>query len=343
MNAKKEALRRGLSSFLKELPEIVWIRPMEQGLRDRLDFVYESGRYGMYSHELDQILDLKTCSILSPLLSDLYEEFRKISLPIQKGSFRLRVSPEGDRGIWLDFANLDIKKLLEEKKELLLLLKLGFVEIGQKSKRLVLNQRNELKLADPIFHSWFRTYESRGQAFDLSCMVGSFTQPGHQLNKVLIEQIHSMFQGASFHSAAEFGAGIGNLTLPFLDYAKKIHVYDWDATAFEGLKETLRRYPFLVSKIEFHLGDFRHRGLSSIDEYDFFILNPARSGLGKFLMGAEQLPAKEIFYMSCYLESFVQDAQVVAQKGYELLDLRIFDQFPHTPHFEILSRWKKIR
>lgn len=337
---KTEALTRGLLALKCEVPGISYIRPLEQNFRDRLDFVYEKGSYGLYSHEKQTTLDLDVCPVLSPSLSSLYQEFRQISFPISKGSFRLRVSPHGARGIWLDFSNLDIKNLFEEKTSLQRLLQLGFVEIGQKSKRLIMNEAGNFKLAEPELQIWFKTY-SDTESFDLYSYVSSFTQPGHQLNHELILQIQDMFKKQKFIRAAEFGAGIGNLTLPFLEFAESIHAYDWDQQALDAIKKSLSDYPEFLSRIKFHWGDYRKKPLGQGEKIDLLVLNPARSGLGSFLQELKQIQPKEIFYMSCYLESFLVDVQKFLEEGYKLIDLRIFDQFPHTPHFEILSRWTR--
>lgn len=105
-------------------------------LRDRLDFSLEQGRLGLYHKNSQAIVDLKECVQLSEPLQQWLTEFRNIQWPFDKGSIRLRRGPQGQKGVWLDFANVDIKALLEEKNILHKLLQDSVVEIGQRRKSL---------------------------------------------------------------------------------------------------------------------------------------------------------------------------------------------------------------
>ena len=69
-------------------------------LRDRLDFTWSSGKLGLFAQDKSDIVDLEICLQLSPALQSWLTEFRKIKWPFQKASFRLRVGPQGQRGVW---------------------------------------------------------------------------------------------------------------------------------------------------------------------------------------------------------------------------------------------------
>jgi 23S rRNA (uracil1939-C5)-methyltransferase len=341
---KMRALQEGLATLFprttSEFPEIRYERPFEKGFRDRLDFIFENGRRGLYSVSTKKIYDLPSCPLLSPALAELYEDFRKVDFPIQKGSFRLRSGPQGQRGMWLDFSNKDIKFLLEEQLTLKKLLDLGFVEIGQKGKRLV-STESRLKLHAPVFQKWFN---SRFQKVPvpLYSLVSHFTQPGHAMNQVLLSLIEDMFQDKAFDLAVEFGSGIGNLTFTFLSFCKNIIALDWSGSALQALRETVAEYPTIKNRIQVREGNFIKQPLLFGEICpDLLILNPARSGVGQFLNHLPENNNKptHLFYMSCYLESFLKDALVIKQKKYTLKGALIFDQFPHSPHFEILSLW----
>ena len=103
--------------------QLEWLEVGPFHFRDRVDLTYDSGRYGFYDQQHRQIFQVEECPILSPALWELFQALTKISLPIQKGSIRLRVTPKAamevgawkqdpsENGIWLDFANDDIKLL----------------------------------------------------------------------------------------------------------------------------------------------------------------------------------------------------------------------------------------
>jgi 23S rRNA (uracil1939-C5)-methyltransferase len=72
------------------------------------------------------------------------------------------------------------------------------------------------------------------------------------------------------------------------------------------------------------------------------LADPPRSGLLRFpeiLDGIAERP-RHFVYVSCYPESFATDAARLAALGYRLRTLEIVDQFPQTPHAELVSRFE---
>ncbi len=309
-----------------------------EALRSRLDFVFLNGKLGLYQKNSKDIIDIESCLQLEPALQAFYREFRSIKWPIQKGSIRLRVGPDGKRGAWLDFSNEDIKKLLESEESLLLLQEMAFVEIGQKHKTLIRKPTTgTLGLGDPVFHQWFETWMG-DKNIPLFSTVASFTQPSHVANKVITQTISEWFNEIKPDHVLEFGAGIGNLTFPALT-AKNTHVTatDIDERALSGLEMSLR-HASLNSRVTIQRGDFRIKK-PDIQKIDVLLLNPARNGVGKFLEQLLPLKPKHIIYMSCFPESFFLDTQSL--KEYTPVKVQLMDQFPNTKHVEILSHWKR--
>src|SRR5207248_3100271 len=140
------------------------------------------GLYGMGSRE---VVDLQECPMMTEPLENWFKEFHKRAPPIKKGSVRLRVSPQGERGVWLDFANQDVKKLFDEKTYLQWLSENAFVEIGQRRKALVWRD-GQPKLVDPVLKPWFETYDANLQAIPLYGPVGGFSQTGFAANRELV-------------------------------------------------------------------------------------------------------------------------------------------------------------
>ncbi|MCB0393206.1 MAG: RNA methyltransferase, partial [Bdellovibrionales bacterium] len=128
--------------------------------RDRFDFTVKKvdgeRRAGLYQVETREIVDIKNCIQLSPPLQEWFQKFRSL-LPdwLELGSFRLRVSPSGRRGVWMDLPNLTVKTALEEKTWLRSISEVAVVEIGQRRKRL---NSEKMKLEDSRADHWFETY-----------------------------------------------------------------------------------------------------------------------------------------------------------------------------------------
>lgn len=312
--------------------------------RDRIDLTYQDQTWGMFSLQDKKIIPLSSCVLSVPALQKAHQEFVQIPLPekITKASCRLRVSPLSEKGVWLDMANLDIKYLLEESNYLSTLKDKNFlIEIGQKRKRAIRNE-NSWTLKDPQSHSWSLTY-SQGQEHPLAGSIGSFTQSGsaavHCISKIMEDFFQSIDLSANQKkSCAEFGAGLGTLTAMALPFFDEIDIYEWDDASINSLQTNLKNWSH-PCQLQFFHGDFRHQSLNK-KHYDTLLLNPARSGLGKFLNEMPVEKPRYIIYMSCFFESFLEDAGRLRDQDYQIKKAHLVDQFPFSPHFEFLSSWE---
>lgn len=346
---QKKRKIKDLQERLKVLNQDVsvdWASPGFFGLRDRLDFVWEEGRLGLYSVQEKKIIDLLECGQLSPALSAWYQDFRRFKWPVKKGSFRLRIGPQNPspRGVWLDFANEDIKKLLDEGSLLRELLTLSAVEIGQKRKR-PREVGSDLKLAGPDAFPWFET-QFRGRATSLFCHIASFTQPSFRGNQKMLETLGEWLKEIKPTRASEFGSGIGNFSVFLLGWAESLRIFESDALSVEAFRKTLQTHAWLEgteAKVEFNVGDYqRARSLDFVQD-ELLLVNPPRSGLRDFLetlKGCPQRPT-DLFYISCSPDSWTEDGHRLQELGYGLHKVSVVDQFPQTNHYEILSWWRK--
>ncbi len=317
-------------------PQIGFISCGENALRHRVDFTIQNGdtqQMGFYDEDRN-LLDIKTCLQLSPELQSFFTEFQKFQIPIKKGSVRLRVGPSGLKGAWLDFSNLDIKKLLEEKTILTAILEKNIhVEIGQKGKKLS-EVDGTLKLTDPEPRPWFQTYDHRLKAIPLLGLISDFTQPSWHSAKKMIEIVLSWIPNvSSVARAIEFGPGLGSFTLPLLAKGFSVSVYESNASAVEYLKMNADRNQ-LSKKLTIHLGDFQNKQIGSSENISFALVNPPRSGLKQFTQELIKTKAQKCIYISCFPESLVYDVKALISEGYVIKEVVIVDQFPQTSHFE---------
>ncbi len=308
----------------------------EWGLRHRFDFTFEMGpeqKLGFYGQDRN-LIDLDFCLQLSKDLQNIYEEFRSFKInsgatQITKGSIRLRVGPSGQKGCWLDFANIDIKNLLDDSVYLNQLLEAGFhVEIGQKSKTLR-RVNGQLGLHDPEPKIWFRTKE-----LDLKSYVRDFTQPSWLTANLMVDQVLSWIKDEEISSVIEFGPGIGQFTLPFLQRGHSVHAFENNLKAIEVLKLNAAEHG-LQEKLTIHAGDFQIKPFASADQrFDLVFVNPPRSGLKNFVNTVIETKSPYCIYVSCFPESMKADIQHLKMAGYRIVDAKVVDQFPQTHHYE---------
>ena len=72
------------------------------------------------------------------------------------------------------------------------------------------------------------------------------------------------------------------------------------------------------------------------------VLDPPRGGIApKSLKKIIALDAPRIVYVSCNPATQARDILTLREDGYELLDLKLVDQFPHTSHIEAVALFEK--
>lgn len=345
-------LRQTLNSHgISHKDQIEFISAGTSELRHRCDFTIqydeleEKHIFGFYDSS-KQLMQINRCLQLSPELQKVYAEFIEFKFyyqgtPLKKGSVRLRISPSGLKGCWLDFSNAEIKQFLDDKELLEQLLKAGFiVEIGQKSKKLI-RQNNLLKLADRESNPWFQTRGLDSQNFPLSCLIADFTQPSWiTAEKITSVVLNWMKQYKIAGSVLEFGSGIGQFSIPFLSKGEKLTCCEINESSAEQLVNNVKAHG-LSESFNLLIGDFHKKSIQMAKKYDLAFVNPARSGLKNFTDEIIKSNADYVIYVSCFPDSMAQDVSKLSSH-YILCDIKIIDQFPQTKHYEICSILKKL-
>jgi 23S rRNA (uracil1939-C5)-methyltransferase len=76
---------------------------------------------------------------------------------------------------------------------------------------------------------------------------------------------------------------------------------------------------------------------------DLIVVDPPRTGLdSKALDHLKFLQSKEILYISCNPETQANNIQTMSAMGHRLVCIQPVDQFPHTPHIEIIALLTRV-
>jgi 23S rRNA (uracil1939-C5)-methyltransferase len=365
-NCEVEILNCGYTQ-LRDRADIQWRAQTGWGFVEKLSDPIEKGEVSSYSNEDNkptstvssvfelkqtQIHSIKKCLLFSPELQKFYQWFSSLSLPVPIASARLRVSPIGEWGVWLDMSNLHVKELLEEKNYLQVLQSRAFVEIGQRRKKLSItlsgSEDFKFKLTDPEFRPWFQTYSNKLVPMPLYCSVGSFTQVGFGTNRLMVKSVLDYLAKAKSKEVIELGSGIGNFTLAVLSSGAQVLAIENDRLALDAFNLNLNlNYPHFLPKVNLQKVDFNqvnsafiHSQLKHPKEASLLV-DPPRSGLGRFLSYDfwQEKPFASIIYVSCSLDSWGKDARQLLNFGYQLKKITLVDQFPRTNHLETISYW----
>lgn len=325
-------------------PKFEFVELAKQGLRDRVDLslYLQNGKYvlGLYDLEKKHIVDIKHCPQMSTDLQICLNKFREKLPQVELGSVRLRVGPNAELGVWLDFPNKTIKELLEEKESLKALLQDFHIEMGQKRKTLI-EENGKLRLKETTTREWFQTYIGKNlEAINLNLSIGSFSQTGFQANRVLVYELLSLMQDLDIANALEVCCGIGNFTLPLATACKKLTAIENDSRAIHSLQLNLAKTSIKnVSTILANI--YSPKVLESLSQssFDLIVVDPPRSGLKEFLprLLESQLNLKYFLYISCFAPSFSQDLKCLEDFGFTIDRLKLVDQFPQSKHCEYIA------
>ncbi len=120
---------------------------------------------------------------------------------------------------------------------------------------------------------------------------------------------------------------------------KKISSVEIDNTAVNFAKQNRNKNK--INKIHFVAGKVE-RVINNYEHADIVVLNPPRSGVKKNILNKIiKINSGIIIYSSCEISTFIRDAKILTENGFELEYLTGFDMFPQTYHFETLGLFKK--
>jgi len=127
--------------------------------------------------------------------------------------------------------------------------------------------------------------------------------------------------------------GTGTIGQIVAGNAKKVVGIELIKEAVEAAKENAKLNG--LNNCEFLAGDVAEIIKTVKDKPDIIILDPPRSGVHpKALDYVIKFNAPEIIYVSCNPKTLVNDLEVLVERGYEVIQTKVKDMFPHTPHVE---------
>lgn len=95
-----------------------------------------------------------------------------------------------------------------------------------------------------------------------------------------------------------------------------------------------------LKHVEFKALDSTHFATANKDIPQLILVNPPRRGIGKELCDyLSHMQPEYILYSSCNAQTMAQDLQLLS--GYQVCKVQLFDLFPHTAHFEVLTLLKR--
>ena len=174
---------------------------------------------------------------------------------------------------------------------------------------------------------------------EITLPPGSFMQPTLAGEEALAALASARCKGAKH--VADLFCGFGPFSLRLAEKFK-VSAFDSDASAVMALQNAVKNTQGL-KPIKAEARDLFRRPLmpQELREVDCVVLDPPRQGAQA---QSQQLAASKITQVvavSCNPTTFVRDARILLDGGFKIDNVTPVDQFRHTPHVELVARFKR--
>jgi len=169
----------------------------------------------------------------------------------------------------------------------------------------------------------------------------TFTQVNLRQNRRLVEEVVSLAAAVEGESVLDLYCGIGNFTFPLAGRGASVLGIDMGGPSIRCARGNARR---LDSPVEFRRGEAEPSVVRLAQEerrFDLVVLNPPRAGAKKAVAELHRLQPSRVVMASCDPATFARDAAALGGHGYALSELRAFDLFPQTFHFETVGLFSR--
>jgi len=170
---------------------------------------------------------------------------------------------------------------------------------------------------------------------------GAFGQNNLDIAQRIIEYVRSQIPDGA--RVAEFYAGVGAIGLSVLAQVSEIRMNEISPHSLHGLELGLARLdPATRAKISVISGPAGAAGMAAFDAR-VVIADPPRKGLDLDLTQyLSEYPPERFMYVSCGLESFLNDVMRLTSRGrLRLAALTAFNLMPFTEHVETVARFER--
>jgi len=122
----------------------------------------------------------------------------------------------------------------------------------------------------------------------------------------------------------------------------RVSAFDSDAGAVAALQKAASATSGL-KPVRAEARDLFRRPLmpQELRDYDTAVFDPPRQGAMAQVrqLAASRIPA--VVAVSCNVATFARDARILIDGGYRIEGVTPIDQFRHTPHVELVARFKR--
>jgi 23S rRNA (uracil1939-C5)-methyltransferase len=311
-----------------------------------------SPKIGLFELDTHHVVHIPNCSVQHPLINRVAGVVRRalVDAKVTSYSDNARLGLARYLQVVVERSSQTAQVVLvgnsETAEPLAECLELIRARLGTELHSLWFNSNRESTntILGPAFHKWWGP-ESVIEHFGGAAIhypPGAFGQNNLEIAERIVEHVRADVPHGS--RVAEFYAGVGAIGLSLLGRATELHMNEVGPQSLLGLDMGLAQLtPEERAKISVVAGPAGEaRAMAS--GADVVIADPPRKGLDPSL--SESLrdePPGRFVYVSCGLESFIQDAARLVSGGkLRLAALTAFNLIPFTEHVETVARFERV-
>ena len=191
---------------------------------------------------------------------------------------------------------------------------------------------------EEIFLTEQRTLREEFNQVPLFIRPQGFFQTNPVVAAKLYQTARDWVKALDIHSLWDLFCGVGGFGLHCAEKDTRLTGIEISAPAIASAQQSANELG--LRHVEFKALDSTHFATANQDIPQLVLVNPPRRGIGKALCDyLSHMQPEYILYSSCNAQTMAQDLQQLP--GYKVCKVQLFDLFPHTAHFEVLTLLKR--
>lgn len=316
----------------KEAKPIIFGEPYGYRRRARLGLQYQNKSkhllMGFRQTQSNTLVDIKQCPVL-------HHDLERLIQPLSDCLNQLKAAPK-----------LGHVELIRADNSLIVLLR-HLVPLAPSDQQLLksFEQQHEVCVwlagdehsLHPLSASTvIPEYQVAGEMLQFSPL--NFIQVNRDINQKMVAQALEWLDLHPHDRVLDLFCGMGNFTLPIARRVKAV-------VGVEGVENLVKQARNNAQRNSIGNATFYNENLEAqihtqpwaAEGFNKVLLDPARAGAAGVMEHLVKLMPEKIVYVSCNPTTLARDSKILLQAGYQLVQLRMLDMFPHTSHLESMA------
>ncbi len=311
----------------------LWRLPL--GRRRRAQFAFRRLARGVVlgfnARASATIVDLAACAVLDPAITSLLPALRSLLAQV------IEPSGSGEAHLTQTETGLDLVLTADCTLDLFRREALAAFAHAHDLARLSWRQ-GEATAPSPVAE--LRVPRLSFAGVGVATPPGAFLQASPEGERAIVDAVLDAL--GTPKRVADLFAGLGTLSLPIAVGGSQVTAVEADAAMLDALARAARAHPAL--RIACERRDLLRRplGAEELDSFEAVVFDPPRAGaLAQAVELARSVGPTAVVAVSCHPATLARDAAVLVKGGWRLEALTPIDQFPFSPHLELVAGFRR--